>query len=93
MTDTPYGVTGCRCWVDPASQRDEGTEDWTAASTCPYHGLLPRNRTDTGIYQVIVPDDVPTDTFDCRCADGHTPTQAMLPVAGGGADDWCRSPA
>lgn len=49
---TPYGAKGCRCWLDyeAAPGREGG---WMPNAACPYHGLLPRDRQDTGVYRVV----------------------------------------
>ncbi|MFF5973700.1 hypothetical protein ACFY7C_19445 [Streptomyces sp. NPDC012769] len=53
-TDTPYGVAGCRCYVDLHTyEPGEPEPNWVPVSTCPYHGILPRDRTDTGMYRVV----------------------------------------
>lgn len=48
---TPYGVQGCRCfcaddWSTPATR-------WEPNAHCPYHGVLPRERMETGTYSVV----------------------------------------
>lgn len=48
---TPYGVAGCQCRRDGLA--DDGIDEWTLNPHCPYHGILPRNRTDTGTYRVV----------------------------------------
>ena len=50
---TPYGVTGCRCWADDSFAEDHGDVVWQPSAHCPYHGLLPRERMETGEYRVV----------------------------------------
>lgn len=52
-TDTPYGVTGCRCTPGIGLPQPDAPKIWTRNPHCPYHGILPRNRTDTGVYRVV----------------------------------------
>lgn len=50
---TPYGADGCRCWFrDWEDGREEGDFSWEPNAHCPYHGILPRERMETGEYRV-----------------------------------------
>ncbi|AJF68178.1 hypothetical protein [Streptomyces vietnamensis] len=62
MTDTPYGVRGCRC---VRVQEGGAVYRWDRDTTCPYHGLLPRDRTDTGIYRGVDLSTPPLDGSEC----------------------------
>lgn len=48
---TAYGVPGCRC--DREFTWGDRQETWHDNASCPYHGLLPRDRMDTGVYRVV----------------------------------------
>lgn len=64
---TPYGVRGCRCtWDREHDGIGWGPDTWYPSAHCPYHGLLPRDRMDTGTYQVVKldPSDIPDDIND-----------------------------
>ncbi|MFH8628222.1 hypothetical protein ACH4A8_41160 [Streptomyces vietnamensis] len=79
MTDTPYGVTGCRCWPEVDGPRDGEWRDvtYTPNATCPYHGvlapLLP-DRRDTGMYAVVLPELADKDAEADIWADVLYPT-------------------
>lgn len=72
MPDTPYGVTGCRCWLTGHSPGSDDGDVWNDNPHCPYHGLLPRDRTDTGVYRVVRGDDgKPTELKPIHDRDGE----------------------
>ncbi|GHG10049.1 hypothetical protein [Streptomyces hydrogenans] len=49
----PHGVGGCLCRIEPGIPCVATTVTYTDNPHCPYHGLLPRGRTDTGMYRVV----------------------------------------
>jgi hypothetical protein len=53
---TPYGVPGCRCWPDTDYAAPGDEPRWQPNARCQFHGILPRDRMDTGVYQVIRPE-------------------------------------
>lgn len=59
--DTPYGVSGCICWLDNPGDPDER---WMPHAGCRYHGVLGAPRQDTGQYRVVLPTD------DDQCPEG-----------------------
>ena len=58
---TPYGVSGCICWLDNPGDPDER---WMPHAGCRYHGVLGRSRVETGQYRVVLPTD------DDQCPEG-----------------------
>ncbi|WP_432112828.1 hypothetical protein [Streptomyces sp. S1] len=57
---TPFGAHGCRC---VRVHEGGAVYRWDRDTTCRYHGLLPRDRTDTGVYRVVG-DLVDPDSLD-----------------------------
>lgn len=74
---TAHGVPGCTCWADPKAS-DPTDVYWRINGACPYHGLLSRERADTGTYIVH------------RGGDGRA--IALEPVIGRKGEDYPEPP-